>query len=190
MTVKNYVFDFIATAPEALTIRVPISSLTIRRRLDSNSFSSVTLPNPEQQVPIAGGPDQSLIDIINQNLTTGQLVLKHIINGGGSEVIVGTYDLEQILSTTSPSAFTAVLNGVATFDATQNPDLPNSNNTWVIDKPITDSSDSNGLRRFSAAENALIIIDDTITLQGSSVTVQEVSLFASAVNSRMDLGVI
>ncbi len=175
--IKNYVFDF--TSEDLLTVqRIPISSLTIRRRLDSTAFCSVTLPDPE---PYEG--------LISAN-PAGTLELKQILNGG-AEVVVGTYTLQQVLTTKSTSVFTLVLNGVADFGTDQA-----SSGSYTITNPITSTNDSNSISRFSAEENALIVVGDTINFadgpsgETSPFTVQELSLFANTVNSRMDLGII
>jgi len=176
--VKNYVFDFVSTAPVATT-RIPVSALTIRRRKDSVAFCSVTIPQPNQ---LLDDGLTTLADLIAAN-PNGEMLLKQTINGG-AETLVGTYTLDQVLTTDSSSVFTVVLNGINDFGADQA-----SSGSYVIDAPITTSNDSTGLQRFSAAEDALIVVDDQITLQGSVVNVEEISLFVNVVNSRMDLGV-
>jgi len=169
--IKNYVFDFEGT-------RIPIPSLTIRRRVGSTAFCSVTQPDPEPYTAlISANPD-------------GELVLKQMRNGG-AEVTVGTYILEQVLTTKSPSAFTVVLNGTNT----EGNDQPSSG-SYTITNPITSSNDSNSIQRFSSEENALIVLGDTINFADGpgvstvATTVQELSLFATTVNSRMDIGII
>ncbi len=182
---KLYVFDFVSIAP-VLTTRVPISNMTIRRRRDSTAFCSVTIPKPQQLVETAPGVFKELVEVILNNLDVpGSLVISQIANGG-VETVVGTYLISQIIPTRSASSYTVVLNGTADFAT----DLPAVFTNWVIDNPITESSDSNNLQRFSAAENALIRVDDTIDLEGQPVTVEEISLFVNVTNSRMDVGVI
>lgn len=166
VSIKKYVFDFVST-------RIKISSLTIRRRLDSTAFCSVTIPDSDQFADlIAANPD-------------GAMVLS-AVDGLGTETIVGTYILDQILVTKSPSNVTTVLNGINTFET----DLATSISPITIDNPITVTTDSNGLIRFSAEEQALIVVNDTIILEGQSTTVQEITLFVASNNSRMDVGII
>lgn len=183
--VKRYFFDFVSLTP-ALTTRIPISNMTIRRRRNTTAFCSVTIPQPEQNV-LVNGIDTALIDIISINLDPpGSLVISQTINGG-PEVVVGTYLLDQIIPTRSPSAYTVVLNGVADFAT----DLPVGVVNWVIDAPITETNDTNGIQRFSNEENALIKVGDTIVLEGNpATTVEEISLFVNVANSRMDVGVV
>ena len=175
--IKNYAFDFISE-DTLITQRIPISALTIRRRVGSTPFCSVTLPDPEPYTAL-----------ITSNLA-GTLVLKQIIDAG-LEVIVGTYILDQILTTRSPSGFTIVLNAINT----EGDDQP-STGSYTITKPITSTEDSKNIKRFSAEENALIVLGDTINFSDSPViettafTVQELSLFVNTVNSRMDVGII
>ncbi len=175
--IKKYVFDFISE-DTLTTQRIPISSMTIRRRLGSTAFCSATLPDPEPYT-----------DLITSN-PAGTLVFRQIINGG-SEVTVGEYILEQVLTTKSPSAYTVVLNGTNTEGDDQA-----SSGDWTITDPITSSNDSNSLQRFSAEENALIVIGDKIFfadgpgITPEETTVQEVSLFATTINSRMDIGIV
>lgn len=95
---------------------------------------------------------------------------------------VGTYALNQILPTISPSNETTVLNGEADFGT----DQP-STGSFIIDNPITLSSNASGTRQFSAEENALIVVGDEITLMGELIEVVSISLFVNVVNSRMDV---
>lgn len=173
--VKKYVFDYI-------NVRIPISAMTIRRNLDTTAFCSVTVPDPEQVVEILPGITQTLDKFIEAN-PDGNMIISQTI-GSGSEVTVGTYVLSQVLSSRSPSAFTLVLNGTALFGVDQT-----SSGSYIIPNPITNNNDTTGLQRFSAEENALIVIGDTITLEGSDVIARTISLFVNAVNSRMDVAV-
>lgn len=159
---KKYFFDFVG-------VNIPISSLTLRRREDSIAFCSVTVPNAEE-----------FAELFNSN-PTGTMVLSQDLDGTTSTV--GTYILNQILPTISPSNETTVLNGEADFGT----DQPSTGLILTIDNPITKSSNSNGLRQFSAAENALIIVGDIIELTGESISVKSISLFVNVVNSRMDI---
>lgn len=159
--VKNYFFDFEG-------VRIPISSLTLRRREDSIAFCSVSIPSADQYS-----------QLFNSN-PTGAMVLSQSLDGIISTV--GTYALNQILPTISPSNETTVLNGEADFGT----DQP-STGSFIIDNPITLSSNASGTRQFSAEENALIVVGDEITLMGELIEVVSISLFVNVVNSRMDV---
>ena len=160
--IKKYFFDFEG-------VRIPVSALTMRRSRDAIAFCSVTIPEPTDYV-----------DLFNAN-PNGQMILSHSING--VESVVGTYNLEQIIPTNSPSSFTIVLNGEAPYQS----DLPTSGQTFILDNPIY-TSQSNGITRAGAAENAIIVVDDILELQGVPYTVNNLSLFVGVKNSRMDLG--
>lgn len=174
--VKQYAFYF-------ESVKIPISNLTIRRRTDTDAFCSVTLPIPDDYVTLIS------------NNPSGTMEIFQIIDGG-SEVLVGTYTLNQVLPTNSPSSFTLVLNGRADFGT----DQPSSG-SYTITNPITSSSDTSGDKMFSAEENALIVVGDTIDFSDEPAdssgifptigyTVDSISLFVTPVNSRMDVGII
>lgn len=170
--IKLYVFDF-------ESVRIQISALTIRRRQGSKAFCSVTVPDPEPYT-----------DLFSAN-PLGTLVISQTLDGG-AETVVGTFTLSQVLTTKSTSVFTIVLNGEADFGTDQS----TQGITWDISSPITSTDDSTGTQRFSAAENALIVVDDTILFNDTTssvnavlVNVEEISLFVNSANSRMDVGV-
>jgi hypothetical protein len=177
----NYVFDFITTVP-VLTIRIPISALTIRRNLDSTDFGSVTIPDPEQEVETSPGVFQPLFQVIAVN-QDGIIKLSKVELGVETEV--ASFTLNQVLTNESPSAFTIVMNGTTPAAPVVVPGT-----TYTIAGPITTSNDSTGSERFSAAENALILINDTIILRGVSKTVTGLTLFVNTANSRMDLVIV
>ena len=152
---------------------IPISSLTIRRRRDSIAFCSATLPDPEPyNVLITANPDGILTFFV--------------VDENDNETLTGTFTLNQVLSNTSANNNTVVLNGIADFGT----DQPSTVSGLIIDNPMTTSNDSNGFQRFAADENSLIVVDDTIILEGVAVVVEEISLFVNSSTSRMDLAVI
>ena len=154
-------------------VKIPISSLTIRRRRDSIAFCSATMPDPEPYTDlIAANPNGSMI--------------YYIVDELGVEGLTGAFSLDQVLSNGSANANTVVLNGTADFAT----DQASTVSGLVVDNPMTTSNDSNGFQRFSADENSLIVIGDTIVLEGIPVVAEEISLFVNASTSRMDLAVI
>lgn len=179
-----YFFEFVG-------VRIPISAMTIRRNIDTTAFCSASIPDPTQLIEISPNVFIDLSQWIEQN-PDGEMVFTQSLDGGIEEVI-GTYNLEQTLTTKSPSGFTIVLNGVADFGD----DQPSSG-SYTILNPITSTDNSSGVARFSAAENPLIVVGDTIDFSDSGVppfpviaiTVQTMTFFATTVNSRMDIAYI
>ncbi len=174
--IKLYVFDLVG-------VRIPVSSLSIRRVLDGEAFCSVTIPNASP-----------FIGLIEDN-PTGAMLLSHIING--VEAIVGTFTLQQFTTTASTGGQTVVLNGQAAFGIDQA-----SSGSYTIINPITHATQSNTTVNFSAEENALIVVNDTIFLGAGGfdpVTdepittesiVTSIALFVNVLNSRMDVSVL
>lgn len=161
--VKKYFFDFVG-------VRIPISALTMRRSLDAIAFCSVTIPQPDDHSDLFGAnPD-------------GEMVISQSLNDG-AETVVGTYTLTQLLPTESPSSYTVVLNGEADFQT----DQPTTGQTFAVEKPIT-ISQSSGVTRTSAKEDALIVVGDQVVLRDVTYAVKTLSLFVNVKNSRMDLG--
>lgn len=158
---------------EFQNVRIRISSLNIRRRRDAPAFCSVTIPDGEQHT------------LLITNNPTGTLVIIQI-DENDVETTIGTYILNQVLPTESPSAITIVLNAQADFGT----DLAPSGLTFQVPNPITTSNDSLGIQRFSAAEDGRIVVGDIINLRGVNVTVEEITFFVAVNNSRMDVGVI
>ena len=151
---------------------IPISNLTIRRRLDALAFCSATIPDPE-----------AYTDLIEAN-PEGSMAY-YVVDSDGNETLVGTFALTQVIVNKASGTYTTVLNGEAEFST----DQASTVSGLVIDNPITTSNDSKGSQRFSADENALIVVGDTIMLEGSAVTVDSISLFVNVSTSRMDLEV-
>jgi len=186
MMTKIYVFDFtgldtIDPFPE-VTKRIPVSNLSITRRKDNPSSCSVTIPSPDE-----------FTTFLTSN-PTGTMTISEILNG--VESVVGTYTLSQYLPTRSPSAFTVVLNG----QVPEGTDQASTISPVTISNPITSAQNADGTIRFSAEENALIVVDDIINVGTGTfdigtgeqilteITVRSISLFVNVSNSRMDVG--
>lgn len=162
---KQYVVDFEGT-------RIPVSNLNIRRSRDTAAFCSVTVPEGDLYVDLFA------------LFPTGTLIVSER-DSNMTETVIGSYTLDQILTTESPSSQTAVLNCRSAFGA----DLTSSGLLFSFDAPITVSSNSVGNEMFSGSEEGQLVVDDVINLRGVNRTVESVALFVTTVNSRMDVGV-
>ena len=154
-------------------VEIPVSFLSIRRRLDTQAFYSVSIPDA-----------QTYIDLFNSN-PNGLMEFYVYENGSETGTLCGTCNLDQILSTNSPSGNNVVLNGVADFGT----DLPTTGQVWIVDNPITTSVNSKSNNNFTAAEEPLAVVNDSLMYIGSAVSIYSISIYATVKDSRMDVTV-